>query len=234
MKKILLLIILLITIFISINIKDDKLSYVSLGDGLSKGINQNNYESYGYSDYLSNYLKQNNKLKLYTKDFTEKDMRITDLIKMIEDNKYTYIDNKKLTIQNVIKNANIITISLGMNEILYKYNNEINESYMYSYIEEITNDMKKLIKLIKKYNNKKIFILGLYNSKEDTTLNKYIIDANNHLKKISDKENINFINLYDIFKNNKHLIYNSNNYYPNHDGYKLIANKIIKMLNFSK
>ena len=33
-----------------------------------------------------------------------------------------------------------------------------------------------------------------------------------------------------IFNNNKHLIYNENNYYPNQDGYKLIANAVKKQL----
>ena len=233
-RKIILIIILLCIFFITTQTKNDKMSYISLGDGLSKGINQNNYKSYGYSDYISNYLKQNNKLKMYTKNFTDEDMRITDLIEKIKDNEYTYINNNKITIQNVIKNANIITISVGINEILYKYNNEVNESYMYSYIEECMNDMKELINLIKKYNNKKIVILGYYNPKDNTKLDKFIINANNELEKISNEEKINFISLYNIFKNNKHLIYNSNNYYPNQDGYKLIANEIIKMLNFSK
>jgi len=121
-----------------------------------------------------------------------------------------------------------------MNEILYKYNNKINDSYMYSYIEECMNDMEELIDLIKKYNNKNIFLLGYYNPNDDTNLDKFIIDTNDILKKISNEKNINFINLYNIFNNNKHLIYNGNNYYPNQDGYKLIANEIIKMLNFSK
>ena len=62
---------------------------------------------------------------------------------------------------------------------------------------------------------------------------KFIKYANNSLLEICNAYKLNYVNLYDIFKNNKHLIYNLNNHYPNQDGYKLIANEIIKSLKIS-
>ncbi len=223
MKKIIVLIIILLTLFISINARDNKIDYVSLGDGISLGINENNYISIGYSDYIKEYLESINKLKTYIKDFSDKDARITDIINKINNNE----EKNNITIQNVISKADLITISIGLNEILYKYENN---TYLYDYIDSYINDMEKLINLIKRYNNKTIFILGYYNPTNYIDLDKYIIYSNNKLISLCSKEKVNYVNLYDIFNNNKKLIYNINNYYPNQEGYKLIANEIIKKL----
>ena len=232
-KKILLLIVISITFYITINSANDKLSYISLGDGLSKGINYNNYEGKGYSDFISDYINKYNKLEMYTKDFTNEDERITDLIDNIEENISTTVNKKNITIQNAIKKSDIISISIGMNEILYKYSNNVNDGYMYSYIDECINDLNKLIKTIRKLNNKDIYLLGYYNTTKDKRLDKFIKYANNNLLEICSEYKLNYVNLYDIFKNNKHLIYNLYNHYPNQDGYKLIANEIIKSLKIS-
>lgn len=225
-KKLFVLALLFLTGLISLYLKDDKIYYVSLGDGLSLGINENNYIDNGYSDYVKDYLKSKNKLKYYTKSFSKQDIRITDLINMINNN----IEVNNINIQNALNKADLITLSIGMNEIMYKYSNNTNKSYLYDYIDSYIIDMENLIKLIKKYNNKKIYVLGLYNPINHTELDKYIIYSNNKLINLCNKENINYVDLYNIFKNNSHLIYNLNNYYPNKDGNKIIANEIIKKL----
>lgn len=227
LKKLFLFIIFLLTLLIGLYIKDDKIYYISLGDEISLGINPNNYESNGYSDYIKEYLEKNKKLKFYTKKFSEQDLRITDLINKIEDNKSIIINEKNLNIKNALNKADLITLSVGFNEILYKYSSNTNNSYLYDYIDECMKDMKTLLKLIKKYNNKTIFVLGYYNPTSDNKLDKYIIYANDKLIKICAEEKVNYVNLYDIFKNNQNLIYNINNSYPNRDGHVLIANKII-------
>ena len=230
LKRIILLITIMIVLLINVYTKDNKIYYISLGDGLSLGINSNNYISNGYSDYIKEYLENSKKLKFYTKEFSKEDARITDIINDIKDNIEKNINNKAITIQYALSKSDIITISLGFNEILYKYSNNTNMSYMYDYIDNYIEDMNILIKLIRKYNNKKIFILEYYNPINHQELDKYIIYANDKLIKLCNNQKINYVDLYNIFKNNKNLIYNINNSYPNSDGYKLIANEIIKKL----
>ena len=231
LKKILLVIILVLIFFIGINVKDNKISYISIGDGLSKGMNYNNFESIGYSDYLYNYFKKDNDVELYTKDFSNENNRITDLIDDINNNISTTIDNKKIYIQNAVKNADILTISIGMNEILYKYSNHVNNGYMYSYIDECISDMDKLLKIITKLNKNNIFLLGFYNPNDDLELDDFIKYTNNKISILCNKYKVNYIDTYGIFNNNKHMIYCKNNYYPNQDGYKLIANAVKSKLN---
>lgn len=231
LKKLLLCLMLILIFLIGINVKDNNITYISIGDGLSKGMNYNNFESIGYSDYLYNYFKKDNNVKLYTKDFSNENNRITDLIDDINNNISTTIDNKKIYIQNAVKNADILTISIGMNEILYKYSNHENNGYMYSYIDECISDMDKLLKIITKLNKNNIFLLGFYNPTDDLELDDFIKYTNNKISILCNKYKINYIDTYDIFNNNKHMIYSKNNYYPNQDGYKLIANAVKSKLN---
>ena len=79
-KKVLILLIIILVIIIYLTNKDTKIYYVSLGDGISRGINENNKISYGYSDYIKNYLFDIDKLEFYTKQFSNKDKRTTDII----------------------------------------------------------------------------------------------------------------------------------------------------------
>ena len=101
---------------------------------------------------------------------------------------------------------------------------------MYDYIDSYIKDMNELLKLIKKYNSKTIFILGYYNPINHQELDKYIIYANDKLINLCNKNKTNYVDLYNIFKNNNNLIYNINNSYPNSDGYKLISKEILKKL----
>lgn len=226
-KKLFLLLLFFLTFLISICIKDNKVDYISLGDGLSLGINENNYISNGYSDYVRDYLNEINKLKFYSKVFSKQDIRITDLINNINENEFLEVDNKTLYIQSALNKADLITISVGLNEIMYKYSNT-NSSYLYDYIDSYIQDYVNLIKIIKKYNNKKIIVLGYYNPINEKELDKYIIYANDKLINLCNKEKIEYIDLYNIFKNRNYLIYNLTNYYPNTEGYKLISKEIIK------
>ena len=62
-KKVGFILVIVLLIVIYITNKDTKVYYVSLGDGISRGINENDIEGYGYSDYVKDYLNKNN-LKL--------------------------------------------------------------------------------------------------------------------------------------------------------------------------
>ncbi|MBQ1812418.1 MAG: hypothetical protein II119_00495, partial [Bacilli bacterium] len=125
LKILILPMIIIITILILNITKDNKIYYISLGDELSKGINSNGYEDIGYSDLI----KEKLKIKKYTKEFSDTNIRIIDLINKIENN-----EEKNISIQYALKKSNLITISIGLNEIYNNYMINNNESDMYNYI----------------------------------------------------------------------------------------------------
>ena len=221
MKKIIFTIILFLSCYLIYTLtNNNNLNYVTLGDSLSKGVTPYFANGYGYSNYIVDYLKKNNKLNSYNDDFTSIDYRITDLINLISIN---YETNNQ-TINQAIHSADIITISVGMQELYYKTNT--NDTNIYTYIDKMLEDTEELFTLIRKNNNKKIYMLGYYNTKNtNQDLFNY---ANIKLKEICQKNKITYIDTQSIFYKNTTYFENPNSFNPNLQGYYKIYEKIIE------
>lgn len=221
MKKIIFTIILFLSCYLIYTLtNNNNLNYVTLGDSLSKGVTPYFANGYGYSNYIVDYLKKNNKLNSYNDDFTSIDYRITDLINLININ---YETNNR-TINQAIHSADIITISVGMQELYYKINT--NDTNIYTYIDKMLEDTEELFTLIRKNNNKKIYMLGYYNTKNtNQDLFNY---ANIKLKEICQKNKITYIDTQSIFYKNTTYFENPNSFNPNLQGYYKIYEKIIE------
>ena len=221
MKKIIFTIILFLSCYLIYTLtNNNNLNYVTLGDSLSKGVTPYFANGYGYSNYIVDYLKKNNKLNSYNDDFTGVDYRITDLINLININ---YETNNQ-TINQAINSADIITISVGMQELYYKINT--NDTNIYTYIDKMLEDTEELFTLIRKNNNKKIYMLGYYNTKNtNQDLFNY---ANIKLKEICQKNKITYIDTQSIFYKNTTYFENPNSFNPNLQGYYKIYEKIIE------
>ena len=221
MKKIIFTIILFLSCYLIYTLtNNNNLNYVTLGDSLSKGVTPYFANGYGYSNYIVDYLKKNNKLNSYNDDFTSIDYRITDLINLININ---YETNNQ-TINQAIHSADIITISVGMQELYYKINT--NDTNIYTYIDKMLEDTEELFTLIRKNNNKKIYMLGYYNTK--STNQDLFNYANIKLKEICQKNKITYIDTQSIFYKNTTYFENPNSFNPNLQGYYKIYEKIIE------
>ena len=173
-----------------------------------------NIASIGDNISIDKYL---NDISTYDTTFTNNDYRIKDILNIIENNQE--ISNK--SIYQVLKKSDIIILSIGMNDIYYKLNNNTKE--IYTYLNNIINDYEKLLKLVKEY-NKQVIILGYYNidNKQDDIFT-YI---NYKLKKLVTNYKYDYIDLNKIFHNNKKILIKEDNFYLNDIGIKQI-NKII-------
>ena len=223
MKKAILIILIFSSCYFVYNItKDNSLFYLNIGDALAMGIDNNNIITEGYSIKLKNYLEETKQLKGYNSSFTNKYYRITDITNSIKYHKVITINKDEQTINELLKKADIITISLGMNELYYKLLTNTNN--MYTYIDEILQDMEELLIEIKKYNNKKVIVLGYYNiTNNNSDIFTYI---NYKLNKIVTNKNFIFINLNDILNKDD---YNTNNniFYPKKASYEKIFQIIV-------
>ena len=157
LKKILFIVLIILAVLlINFLFIDDKIYYLNL----------NTIDSNDYSIYYKEYLEKNHNLEYYNNYYNVKDYRITDLIRMIKDNKEITIDGKKQKIENAIIKADIITIWVGMNEIKYKINTtDIEELYKYS--DTILTDLEELFLLLRKISKEKIIFLNFYNPGDD-------------------------------------------------------------------
>lgn len=218
MKKIIFtILVVLITFFIYFFNKSEKTYYVSLGDYLSYGINNLNNVNNSYSNNLKEYYKKN--LDNYVNYSTYDDYRVMDLINDINYNKIVKYNSKEYKLQNLLIKANVITLSIGMNDLIYKSEFEYN---LYEYTDELINDIENLLILIRKYNKDEIYFLSFYNIIGNESLIDY---ANKRLEIICNKNKIKFI---DISLLDNYII---KGIYPTNEGYTYITNQI---LNFTK
>ena len=229
MKKIISILILFLSCYFIYNLTiDNELYYLSIGDGIAKGItNEGNVSVYNYADSIKDYLTSKNKLKGFNNSFVDKDYRITDLLRIIKYKEETVVNNDHISINELLKKADIVTISLGMNEFYYKI--LVDNNNIYSYIDGMLNDMELLLKEVDRYNHKKVIVLGYYNT---TNNNKDIFNYVNYkLKNIVNKRGFEFIDLDKIINNNANYFTNNTNFYLNNWGYQKISQIIVEKIN---
>ena len=223
MNKVILILILFLSCYFIYNMTtSNQIDYLTIGDTLSKGTNEYGIVSYGYNEHIRDYLKQNNKLGNYNITYTDNDYRIIDIIKVLEYNEKK--DNYSLN--RLIKQADIITISLGMNEIYYKI--EKNNQNIYTYIDNMIENYNKILTYINKFHHDKVFVLGYYNVLGES--NDIFNYANYKLKEICEKNHFIYIDLSNIFTNNPNYFKNNGNFIPNNKGYEKISQIIVENL----
>ncbi len=208
----------------------NNLTYISLGDAYALGVDSYNRIDYGYSDYLKDYLIENKELNFYTKAYSSKDMSIEKLYNAIITNKKMIYNNKKLNLKELIRESDFLTLTIGLNDLLYKISitPNLSNKKLDQILDELDQSFTKLIDEIKKYYYNDIYYIGYYESKY---YNKYI---NYSLKKLNERlsknPNIIFISTEQLFKNKPNLTSNTSLPYPNSQGYKEIANLIISKI----
>ena len=105
MKKIIPILFLFLSIFLCYIIYnltlDEKIYIMSLGDNISKNM----------------YIKDIENVSEHNTYFTNKDCRIVDVLNIIRYNQELNIDNKQVSIHQILKKADIIILSAGMKDI---------------------------------------------------------------------------------------------------------------------
>lgn len=206
LKRIFVILIILITILIYYKFENKKINYVAI----------NITEKEDYSDYFVKNIKNLGKFN----KILETKMSSEEILEDIDNN--IEIDGN-ITIQNIINSASIITIMLNPNEI---YNVKT-----YNELEIIINNVNQILSKIRKISNAKIYFLGFYNIYDNKEIDNKILYTNSKIENLCNKYKIDYIDLYNIFKNKKYLFYINDNNLPNKDANMMISNEIIKKYN---
>ncbi len=206
------------TSFIYFHTNKDNLNLLALGDGLSTGMTPYHIEGYDYNEYLAEYLNENKRLENYYKNFNEIDETASNLMNKINNN----IENidQKIKLKQAIKEADIITISLGMDELNnYAKKNNLGSTKINGYLTKY----EEVVKNVRSLNNKKIYIIGLYPS---TLINETkIVKINEGLKKLAKQYSIEYIDIESIVEQEE-FFKSKNDYYLNYKGQEYIFSKI--------
>lgn len=231
-------IILVIIFFIT---RDTKVYYLSLGDSLAAGQTPNKTIDKSYGDYVSEYLSDKGVLEFYTKAFSKSGYRSIDLLNDLNNNKKIKVNGKEISIKNALIKADVVTLSIGSNDLFYKMNisNEFDmDEYddIYTYVDEAINDVEKLLKELRKSCKEQIMVFGFYNpfiSYSDTYANMVepiIIYANEKMADLTRKYKMTFVDIHDMFLANEDYLPNSFEIHPTKKGYKAMAQSVIDLM----
>ena len=233
MKKIIIIILIVFSIFIIYKTNDDNLvDYMAIGDSISLGINSYGNHSYGFNDYLKSYLENNNLLHHYNSLYSKDDYKIEELINDIKTNKNIIYDDKTYNIKKELREADLLTISIGMDELVGILSENNHFSDIKDKLDEFSNNMDKLIKAVTSLSKTKVILLGYYNPTNnlDKNTNQIFAYLNDKYQSIAKKYSITYIDIYEEIKKDKNYLPNKKDYHLTSKGYLKIASKIIETI----
>ena len=217
--KLLILILLSLSVyFIYQNTKESSIQILSLGDGLSKGINSYTIVEYSHLNYYEDYLKSKNINVKTISNYSNENLTIHELLELVKNNNYLKRD---------LMETHLLFITVGYNDLLYKLSLEedISIPKLNKIIDEINIEYKELLTEIKKYYKNEIIIVGYPKSNKDD----YYLNLG--IRKLNRLLNTNtFIDTYNLLNDRNKYFSNPNSYYPNRQGYKRIYEEIKKTL----
>lgn len=242
-KKLFIIIMTLLLVFIIYTVNADQTyTYVALGDSVALGQNPYGEINYGYTDYIANYLKKNDLLRSYTKGYAVSGYRTTDVINDINLGKTIDIDGEQVNIKKALREANLVTISIGANDFLQKLNvSSLDKKIppldnLKKIIDEIIPDIEKTLATVKRYAKGQIIVVGYYNplpslfKTNSTELDLLFAYAKEEYQKICNKYNVDYVDVYETMKKDADYLPNPFDIHPNTKGYEAISKEIISFL----
>lgn len=224
--------VLLLIFLIYLSTMDRKVYYLVLGDSLATSEGADGLKVRGYTDIVAENLEKRDVLEEYIKGFAEDGMKVPDLIDDIEDNREIEVNGKTIRIKNALVKADLVTLSIGANDILERLDCEyISDNDVYNYIDEMTDDLEELLKLIREYSKEDIIMVGYYNPFKDIDVQKFIDYLNKRYKEVSNVYDIIYVEIDDVFEKHPEYLPNENNIHPSSEGYEAIAELVMKKVN---
>jgi len=234
MKRKYLIILFFITIVCIIiynTFKNNKINYIAIGVSNKESIR------YLYEDYFIDYLKDKKVLNEYNKNYLRWFYTVDDILSLIDKANQKVSNGKIKTITGIIHKANVITLSLGSNEIeniINTYYMDLDKKEVFLSIDKMIIKYKELIDKIRQLTNGKIIIIGYFNKfdfddERYNEANNIYFYAESRLYELSNIKDVYIIPLTsELNKNSKYLEYYAG-YSVSHEGNKYIADKIIKI-----
>lgn len=206
---------------------DKDVYYLALGDFIAEGIGENQYP---YE--IKNSLESKEKLEKYIPQFISSDSRTTDYIRMINENETRIIHGKKQTLKNALIKADLLTLSVGNNDLFYSlgiYNHSeiTNIKEAEHKLNELMKDMEELFQLLREYCKEDILMTGFYYPTSASEVSMDMIEAANHrLKRLTKQYGITLIAIDQLLKKSGNLDQDSS--LPTKNGYRELSQIIEK------
>ena len=100
-------------------------------------------------------------------------------------------------------------------------------------MNESLNDVESLFKLVREYCKEDIIVVGYYTPFEEhekiDRMDEIIKFANKKLEELCNEYNMQFVDVFDLFKQNEYLPH-PNDIHPSVEGYEAMSKEIIKVI----
>lgn len=171
---------------------NNRIDILVLGDNYLLNSEYETYDKY----LLDKYYNLNN----FNKLFTSENITYKEIINKIKNNYYIYSKDKKIYINPLIANADIIIVNANNEKYFEKCNKS--ESVILKYDEDVSNDINELKNLIKKISPAKVVIISNYCYNQNYNINNgdinlnqiYYKYQNSKSKRLNDKVNYQIYN----------------------------------------
>ena len=215
MKKILIIGLVLLSIFvIYLSNMDKKVYYVALGDSIER-VYVGDEEVYGYSYYVKKYLTDDDLLERYSDEYAKVDTRITDIINDINNNKKVTTGDGSFSLKNALIKADLITLNISSSDVFNKLNKkDVIYNEVYDYIDDLAYDLDNLFKLMREYCKEDILMIGPYNPFSDINSLDVYEYFNKKYRDVCEKYDVIYVDLSDVNELNA-------------KSYELIGNRVI-------
>ncbi len=152
------------------------IDYLAIGDSLAAGVTPDNGLGKGYSDFLAELIHSAGTLKSYNKGFSFPGYKTTDVLKDIQQNVTKdvygigYVE-KTAKLQQSIKDAEVITISAGANDVLPLLKKDpttgmatVDQQLLMTTIQQVGVNYKLIMAQINQINpDAQVYVMGYYN-----------------------------------------------------------------------
>jgi lysophospholipase L1-like esterase len=206
--------------------KDQKI--VAIGDSLTEGVGDET-ENGGYVGILNHTFEDHN-LNVTVENFGKKGNRSDQLLKRLE----------KEDIASAIKEADIVLITIGANDIMNVLKSNFMNVTMEPFQEERVKYIERLTAIFNKINelnpDTQIYLIGFYNPFERhfgeiKELGMIIDNWNDAGKSLAEGyENVRYIPIKDLFSNSTVDLLAEDEFHPNTNGYKRMAQRVLEYL----
>lgn len=147
---------------------NNRINILVLGDNYLLNSEYETYDKY----LLDKYYNLNN----FNKVFTSENITYKEIINKIKNNYYIYSKDKKIYINPLIANADIIIVNANNEKYFEKCNKS--ESVILKYDEDVSNDINELKNLIKKISPAKVVVISNYCYNQNYNINNGDINLN--------------------------------------------------------
>ena len=195
MKKIIILILAILSLFFIYRLFDNKkVNYVSISDYLF--INNN------YNNYVYKYLQNKNRLSSFSTHFVNNS--ISSIYKDLLNNRTIRINNRDYYFKKVLRESNIVVINVGMEEFASNYDKTDMSKNLKTFNSQY-DDIVKLIREIRKYAKEKVIFMGYYNPTNyyDARTDELFRNIDLKLGELMHANEVGYIDLYSTIKGSR-------------------------------